>query len=102
MNLQSISKTLPKISCYGRYANENYGLNTLQVDLRSLRLYFSYDTIVAYRDDDDGLVVCENFWTTTTGKHLNWIDGGGSSRKDRVPHDKFMDMLHAAIDRHVC
>lgn len=101
MNLQGISQTLPKISSYGRYANDNYGLNTMQVDLGSLRLYFSYDTIVAYLDDVDGLVVSENAWTVTTGKHLNWIDGGGSAKKDRVPYDEFIQVLRAAIDRHI-
>ena len=31
--------------------------------------------------------VIQNLWSTTTGKHLNWIDGG--SKKDRLTKEAF-------------
>ena len=38
--------------------------------------YFSYDTLVAFHHTNSGLVVRENIWGNTTGRHLNDIDGG--------------------------
>lgn len=90
---------LPTITNYGQYSNDNYGAHTLKVGLGTISLFYSYDTIVAYSDSDDGLTVCENIWSTTTGKHLNWIDGG---RKDRRKDSATFDaMLSAALARHI-
>ena len=47
--------------------------------------YKSYSTIVAFEYPGHQLVVRDNVWSTTTGKHLNWI----SSKKYRLPSDKF-------------
>lgn len=49
--------------------------------------YYSYDTLVAFSSSWSGLVVHANTWSTTTGKHLNWIDGG--SKKDRKDAESF-------------
>lgn len=35
-------------------------------------LYFSYETLIAFRKDGM-LYISENVWGTTTGKHLNFI-----------------------------
>lgn len=101
MNAVDAAMQLPEVSSYGHYASSNYGLNTLMVTVGGLRLYYSYRTIVAYYDYQDGLVVCQNTWDTTTGKHLNWIDGGGAARKDRLLYGEFLNKLYAAIARHV-
>lgn len=90
--------TLPKISNYGQYKSDNYGVHTLCVDLGNLTLYYSYETIVAYSDPDDGLVCSKNQWTVTTGKHLNWIQPDKSKRFDPEAFDY---MLAAAIKRHI-
>lgn len=63
-----------------------------------IEFYYSYETIVAYAEPIDGLVCSENVWGTTTGKHLNWIQ---PDKKFRVKHDKFQEMLKAAIERHI-
>lgn len=89
---------LPKITNYGQYSSDNYGAHTLRVDLGEIEFYYSYETIVAYYDHQDRLVCSENVWGVTTGKHLNWIQ---SDKKSRVKHDKFQEMLKAAIDRHI-
>ena len=90
---------LPSITSYGQYSSDNYGVNSLRVNLGTLTIYYSYRTIVAYRDTQDGLVVHENDWSTTTGKHLNWIDGG---RKDKRLNDTdFQNKLQAALARHL-
>lgn len=87
---------LPEISSYGNYDSSNYGAHTLQVDFETFRLYYSYQTIVAYYDGVDGLVCSENVWGVTTGKHLNWIQ---SDKKQRVKHDKFSSMLEEMLKR---
>lgn len=89
---------LPKISSYGEYSSDNYGAHSRSVELANITLYYSYETIVAYRDTTDGLIVSENCWSTTTGKHLNWIDGG--NKKSRKPRAEFEAMLSAACERH--
>lgn len=71
----------------------NYGLgyskpnpNTIGVDTGSLRLYFSYTTIVAFETPNSGLVISENVWSNTTGKHLNMIY---ANKRARIPHSEF-------------
>jgi len=89
---------LPKISTYGEYSSDNYGAHSRKVELASVTLFYSYETIVAYRDAQDGLIVSENCWKTTTGKHINWIDGG--NKKARKPRAEFESMLAETCKRH--
>ena len=89
---------LPVITNYGHYSNDNYGAHTLKVDLGSIEFYYSYETIVAYLDDKDGLVCSENRWGPTTGKHLNWIKSNKKLRKNQY---EFSTMLKEAIARHI-
>jgi len=89
--------SLPNISSYGDYSSDNYGVNTLRVKLVNITLYYSYKTIVAYEDAKDGLVVRKNDWSTTTGKHLNWID---DDHKTRIEGEVFQKMLAEACTRH--
>jgi hypothetical protein len=87
---------LPSIQNYGRYSSSNYGAHTLCVTVGDLTVYFSYSTPVAFRSCQHGLVICENQWGPTTGKHLNWIDGGGSKRH-RVDAETFARQFHQAM-----
>lgn len=90
---------IPSIKSYGNYKNDNYGVHALSVRLGQITLYFSYDTVIAYEDYQDGLVVRENDWSTTTGKHLNFLDGG--DKKSRKSATEFHQMLQAALGRHM-
>lgn len=84
--------SLPTVSNYGEYASSNYGAHTLCfTDERGYDFYFSYQTCIAFRTPKTGLVVRENSWGPTTGKHLNWIDGG--RKKDRIGHTRFEALL---------
>lgn len=85
---------LPKIRSYGEYESDNYGLNTIVVDLGKIDLFYSYKTIVAF-SDKDGFKICENVWGTTTGKHLNWLDNG--DKKARMKYDDFQVALEKAL-----
>ncbi len=90
---------MPDVSSYGQYSSNNYGLNALKISLETITLYYSYCTIVAFYTYEDGLVVSKNIWSTTTGKHLNWIDGGHKSA--RVDNVQFEILLEKALNRHI-
>lgn len=88
---------LPTITSYGKYNSDNYGVNSLKVEFDNLTLYFSYKTVVALTFRDLGgllmqPIVRQNDWSTTTGKHLNWIDNG--NKKNRLPSEQFENLLN--------
>lgn len=77
--------------------NENSAQNFNMVSLGHwTRFYFSYETIVAFHTKKRGLVISENVWSRTTGKHLNWIN---DDKSVRVPHDEFLKLLDEVIER---
>ena len=82
---------------YGEYSSDNYGAHSQEINIGKVRLYFSYDTVVAFNDNGYN-VVCENAWGTTTGKHLNWIDSG--NKKGRLPGVEFKQQLKEMLKRH--
>ena len=88
---------LPEINSYGKHSSENYGVHTLRVDVGRLTLWFSYKTIVAFRGPEQARLVRENDWGPTTGKHLNWIDGG--EKGSRVPAEIFEAKLASMLQR---
>jgi len=91
---------LPTISSYGQYRSGNYGVNSLQVSFgNGLTLYYSYDTIIAFCGRD-GLKVRVNDWSTTTGKHLNWIDGAGKAKANRLEGEEFINLLKQELEYH--
>ena len=79
----------PTLYSYGR------GTKGTQVNLDGLTLWFSYKTIVAFQVWHNPTVVHENIWGTTTGGHLNSIDGG--DRKNRVSTAKFADLYSQGL-----
>lgn len=75
---------LPVPGNYSQYASGNYGAHTLSLTYpNGITLYYSYQTVVAFHTPETGLVVSENIWGSTTGKHLNWLDGGRKSQRLR-------------------
>jgi hypothetical protein len=72
--------------------------NLTLVSIGTLGLYFSYETVVAFRDAGEGLVVSENVWSATTGRHLTDIDGG--LKKERLDHEQFEDRLEKCLMSH--
>jgi len=72
---------------YGNYSSDNYGVHCLWFqDTRGNTFYFSYKTLVAF-EYDYKTYVRQNDWSTTTGKHLNWIDKG--NKKERLTSEQF-------------
>lgn len=63
--------------------------NFTKINIGTVTVWFSYDTPIAFRASGER-VVRENIWSTTTGKHLNYIDGGDKEAKERrVSSDEF-------------
>ena len=82
---------------YGNYSNYNYGSHSMAfTDNFGNNYYFSYDTLVAFYDDE-GLWIRENIWGPTTGKHLNWID---RDKSIRVDSKTFQDRLQRLRDKY--
>lgn len=71
----------PSFSSYMNYSSDNYGVHSLVFRQGGHSFYFSYDTLIAFTSPD-GLVIRENEWAQTTGKHLNAIDPDKSKRVD--------------------
>ncbi len=88
---------LPRISNYGRYSSDNYGANSLCVSMPNITVWFSYQTPVAFQAVARQRLVRENDWGPTTGKHLNWIDGG--DKESRVSGEEFVEQLTKALRR---
>jgi hypothetical protein len=78
---------LPTWQTYGKYSNGNYGAHALQFFTDSGTFWFSYQTLVAFQKFGGKRYVRQNAWSTTTGKHLNAIDGG--DKKTRVTEAAF-------------
>lgn len=89
---------MPKIGTYGNYSSGNYGVHAMRVDLGNLSVWFSYQTPIAFQFDGQPRVVRQNDWATTTGKHLNAIDGGSrDAKKARVTGEEFERLYLAHI-----
>jgi hypothetical protein len=81
------------------YCSNTTSTNALCFDLGRLTVWFSYKTPVAFRPNvgpRQPLLVRENDWGSTTGKHLNAIDGG--DKKSRIPGEKFEELLKALLE----
>lgn len=87
---------LPTIRSYGEYSSDNYGAHTLRVSIMGVDVWFSYETPVAFCAPDCGRIVHENDWGRTTGKHLNWIDGGEKS--SRVNDETFQRLWQEHVE----
>lgn len=89
---------LPTINSYGNYSSSNYGAHCLRVSFSGLDIYYSYNTVIAFRTLKTGLIVSSNQWGITTGKHLNAIDGG--DKKSRYDRETFEAKLNEVLKEH--
>ncbi len=86
-----------KKETYGDYKTNNYGVHSQKITIGKLRLYFSYDTVIAFEDGYLDIVVSENKWKQTTGRHLNWIEPDKSKRINR---EKFENKLNELLSKY--
>ena len=64
-----------------------------------MKVFYSYVTPVAFQPKNSAeVVVCENVWSVTTAKHLNWIeDWAGYPRKqNRLKRDEWLKSFNQA------
>lgn len=86
----------PRIFNYGNYSSNNYG-SCRGVEIGSLTLYFSYDTVIAFSSPKTGLVIRQNSWGVTTGRHLNAIS---ENKKIRINGDEFQKQLESLLEHY--
>ena len=92
-----MTNNLPTWRVYGNYSSDNYGAHALCFDIAGDTFWFSYKTLVAFQKGHGSIVVRENDWSTTTGKHLNAIDDG--NKKARVSGVVFEKLFAKAFGR---
>lgn len=90
---------IPQFEVYGDYSSRGYGSHALRFwDANGNVFWFSYETLVAFKKIGGERVVRKNDWSTTTGKHLNAIDGGDKEAKAaRVTKEVFEVKLKEAF-----
>lgn len=71
--------------------------NFTRIDINDTEFYFSYDTIVAFRNRQGQLRCIKNYWSTTTGKHLNYICPNHSARLEKDQFQAELDELLATM-----
>lgn len=87
----------PNFYNYGNYSSGNYGVNSLCfIDAFGNKYWYSYETLVAFRISGEFHII-KNYWSTTTGKHLNWIDPNKSIREDEETFNSNYKRLSATI-----
>lgn len=74
--------------------NENTAKNAPLIIVNGVEFYFSYSTLVAV-NYEKGLFVHKNDWGNTTGKHLNWIDGG--KKNERLTDEQLKEHIQSAM-----
>ena len=72
--------------------------NMAEVQIGELTLWFSYKTCVAFMAPGTGRKVSENYWGSTTGKHINSIDG--NNKKARLKSDEFEAELSSILKKY--
>ena len=71
--------------------------NFTEVTIGDITVWYSYSTPVAFYTSETGKIVRENDWAQTTGRHLNYIDGG--NRSARLPSDQWVARLNETLHR---
>ena len=81
----------------GSYSQNGSNANTTKITQGGLTLYYSYDTVIAFTVNGV-LTMRENDWSTTTGKHMNWLD---PDKKMRITGEKFEKRLKKAYRKNI-
>lgn len=62
---------------YGNYSSDNYGANSIAIRLGTRTVYYSYDTVVAFRGTnskgENFDCVCQNCWGKQQGNTLTGL-----------------------------
>lgn len=74
------------------------GDNNRVVAIGNLKLYFSYQTVIAFEIDGNIVIASENVFSRSTGAHVNAIEPDKSKRFER---GKFEAMLISVFNKFV-
>jgi len=77
------------------YCKKTSPQNALVLTFQHVRIWYSYRTPVAFSVEGGPIVVRENDWKQTTGRHLSAIDGG--DKATRIPGEQFERRLAEII-----
>ena len=87
----------PDFYNYGYYSGDNYGVHSLCFrDGQGNRFWYSYSTLVAFEVSGEFHII-RNYWGTTTGKHLNWINNDHAIREDKATFSANLERLLPAF-----
>jgi len=86
---------------YVRYANDNYGAHAIEIRFSRLRIFYSYQTPIAFFHPEFGLVARKNDWGPTTARHLR-AAVGDTVRESRLDGSLFEQKLAEAemVEQH--
>ena len=87
---------MKKVSIGSYMDKGNYGVNSLYVEIGEICFYFSYQECIAFRDGAR-LVCIQNYWSNTTGRHLNQIQ---PDKKLRVNRETFDKEISSILEKH--
>lgn len=80
------------------YCEHTAKANAMVFSMPGIDVWFSYKTPIAFRASGCSLIVRQNDWKSTTGKHLSAIDGGDAAAKiERIPSKQFESMLEECM-----
>ena len=78
---------------YVNYSSTSSKKNSQVISTKDGEIYFSYRTPVAF-DGKKGLVIRENDWRQTTGKHLNAISRNKDIRISEILVEVEVDVVY--------
>lgn len=61
--------------------------NLYEVMVGDIIVWFSYTTPIAFKVGLDNILISENIWTKTTGKHINYVKT--VAEYTEVPYEEF-------------
>ena len=82
-----------RIDYYYRNEKNKPYPNAVGFKLGRIELYFSFNTLIAFRVPYTSMFISENIWGQTTGRHLNAIDPDKSKRLPRKEFEAKADQL---------
>jgi len=72
--------------------------NAVAFENNGITVYFSYETIIAIKIDDE-LFISKNIWGSVTGRHLNAINDDKSIRIDYEEIERISEDISLYIER---
>lgn len=66
------------------------GKNSSMFKVGGVTFYFSYKTCIAFETPEGEQVILKNYWSNTTGKHLNAINPDKKIRVNQLTFDKLI------------